>query len=172
MKTIKAQPLDREAFAKYGVFQDLLDNESLAAHSVLERGFFPDLITLDFGTTTLPTVSVSDVVKRGDKRVIPFMEAHLYTCEGLMPLDGDMILTVGVLGGRKTFNIDNMKAFIVPKGTFVKLNPQIVHGTNFPLGQDEVHMLCMLPGRTFNNDFLAEMVPEENRPEVILEGEE
>ena len=34
MKTIKAQPLDREAFAKYGVFQDLLDNGGPSGHAV------------------------------------------------------------------------------------------------------------------------------------------
>lgn len=43
----------------------------------------------------------------------------------------------------------------VPKGTFVKLNPLIVHGTQYPVDKEDVHIVCMLPGRTFKNDMLS-----------------
>ena len=55
MIQIKVKPLCHESFRKYGTFQNLLDNESLAKNSVNPAGFFPDLIELNFGTTTLPS---------------------------------------------------------------------------------------------------------------------
>lgn len=49
----------------------------------------------------------------------------------------------------------SIEAFYVPKGTFVKLNPLIVHGTQYPVDKEDVHIVCMLPGRTFKNDMLS-----------------
>ena len=43
MRKIKAKPLCQESFRKYGVFQDLLDDESLGKVSVNPAGFFPDI---------------------------------------------------------------------------------------------------------------------------------
>lgn len=50
---------------------------------------------------------------------------------------------------------ESIEAFYVPKGTFVKLNPLIVHGTQYPVDKEDVHIVCMLPGRTFKNDMLS-----------------
>lgn len=53
------------------------------------------------------------------------------------------------------FRTESIEAFYVPKGTFVKLNPLIVHGTQYPVDKEDVHIVCMLPGRTFKNDMLS-----------------
>jgi ureidoglycolate lyase len=169
MRTIKAQPLSFEAFQKYGVFQNLLDTEGLAKKSLLPPfGFFPDMITLDFDSRSLPTVSVCHV-KKSEKNLGSFLEAHQHTCEGLLPLDGDVIIFVGAaFGDPKTFSAANLEAFIVPKGTFVKLNSMVLHGTQYPVSDPEVHILCMLPARTFQNDMLANMITsDEERAEII-----
>ena len=77
----------------------------------------------------------------------------MWTCEGLLPLDGDVIIFVGIMDS--DFRTESIEAFYVPKGTFVKLNPLIVHGTQYPVDKEDVHIVCMLPGRTFKNDMLS-----------------
>jgi ureidoglycolate lyase len=170
MSTIKAQPLSQEAFQKYGVYQNLLDTESLAKKSILPPfGFFPDMITLDFDLRTLPTVSVCHVTK-SEKNIISFLEAHQHTCEGLLPIDGDVIIFVGAaFGDASTFSVDQLEAFIIPRGTFVKLNSLVLHGTQYPVSDAEAHILCMLPARTFKNDMLAKMIKDDDKKaEIIL----
>ena len=168
MKTLIAKPLTKENFQKYGEFQNLLDDASLAKKSIFPQGFFADVIKLDFGTTTFPTISVCQV-KKQEKNVIRMLEAHKFTCEGLLPLDADVIIFVGrPLPGRK-FSVDTVEAFVVPKGTFVRLDPLILHGTQFPVDADTAHIVCMLPGRTFMNDMMAEFLPEEEQAIVTVE---
>jgi ureidoglycolate lyase len=165
MKTIKVQQLSAAAFRQYGIFQNLLDNEGLAAASVNKKGFFADLITLNFGTSTLPSVSVCHV-KREEKNIIGFVEAHKYTCEGLLPLDADVIIYVGkVIRGE--LSPDTIEAFLIPRGTFVKLEPLILHGRQFVDEAEEAHILCMLPQRTFSNDMLAKFLEEQDKLEII-----
>lgn len=68
-------------------------------------------------------------------------------------VDGDVIIFVGIMDS--DFRTESIEAFYVPKGTFVKLNPLIVHGTQYPVDKEDVHIVCMLPGRTFKNDMLS-----------------
>ncbi len=165
MRQIKAQPLDREKFRRYGDFINTLDDAALAAASVNPRGFFADVLQLNFNGTLPPTLSVNSL-KKPEKQVVFFVENHKCTAEGIMPVDGDVIMYVGI-PSRGEPSGDNIEAFIVPKGTFVVLNPHIVHGGLIAL-QDEVHALCLLPGRTFANDFNAKILPEEERIEIVL----
>ena len=143
MYTIKAKQLTAEAFRKYGTYQNLLDNEEMKKNSIFPENFFADLVTLDFGTSTLPTISICHV-KKQEKNIVAFLEAHKFTCEGLLPLDGDVIIFVGSPMGDK-FSVENLEAFYVPKGTFVKLNPLIVHGTQYPVNSEEyILYVCFL----------------------------
>lgn len=167
MRTIQAKPLSPESFRKYGVYQNLLDDASMGCNSVNPAGFFPDLITLNFGTTTLPSVCCCSVTKI-EKNIIRSMEAHQYTCEGLLPIDADVIIFVGTLPPTG-LTTETLEAFLVPKGTFVKLNPLIVHGTQYCVDTPQAHILCMLPERTFRNDKIGRMLEDENdRAEIVL----
>ncbi len=169
MKQIVAKPLTPEGFARYGAYQDLLDTADLAKKSILPPfGFFPDVMTLEFGGA--PTVSVCHV-RKTDRNIVSFMEAHARTCEGLLPLDGDVIIYVGpAFGPPERWDSGKLEAFIVPKGTFVKLNPLVIHGTQYAIDTDEVHLLCMLPARTFNNDMLSAILKEDDKKvEITLE---
>ena len=167
MRQIKAKPLCEKSFRKYGVFQNLLDDASMGENAVIPAGFFPDLITLNFGTTTLPSVCCCSVTKK-EKNVVAFLEAHQYTCEGLLPLDADVVIFAGVLP-RTGFTVDTLEAFIVPKGTFVKLNPLIVHGTQYCASAETAHVLCLLPERTFRNDMISRMIEnDDEKAEIVL----
>ena len=166
MKTIKVNELTQSAFRQYGIFQSLVDNEGLAAASVNKRGFFADIMTLNFGTTTLPSVSVCNV-KRVDKKIIGFIEAHKYTCEGLLPLDADVIIYVGkVIKGE--LSLDTIEAFLVPQYTFVKLEPLILHGTQYVIKAEEAHILCMLPQRTYSNDMISRVLDDNDKIEILV----
>jgi ureidoglycolate lyase len=170
MHTLKAKPLTVEAFQKYGEFLNLLDNNAIAAKSPMPpMGFFPDLIKLEFGGQNLPTISVCKVNK-SEKNIVAFLEAHKFTTEGLIPLDGDVVIYVGPPPFGDKFDVKTLEAFIIPKGTFVKLNPLIVHGSQYPInGAEEVHLICMLPGRTFATDMVSSFKEkEEDRAEIVL----
>lgn len=168
MKKLIAQHLSKERFEKYGEFMNLLDDEALAKKSIFSQGFFADVVKLDFASTTLPTISVCQVSKQ-EQNVIKMLEAHKFTCEGLLPLDADVIIFVGTPRPRQKFSVDTVEAFIVPKGTFVKLNPLILHGTQFPVDAPTAHIVCMLPGRTFMNDMMMEVLPEDGQAIVVTE---
>ena len=165
MKTINAKPLTVEAFKQYGTFQNLLNNEDLAKSSLNKQGFFADLLTLNFGGNTLPTVSVCNV-KRDEKNIIGFVEAHRYTCEGLLPLDTDVIIFVGKVV-RGVLSPDTIEAFHVPQGTFVKMEPLILHGRQFVTKAEEAHVLCLLPQRTYANDMMAQPLGDDDKIEVL-----
>jgi ureidoglycolate lyase len=166
MKAIKVQQLKFESFRQYGTFQNLLDNEALAEGSVNKKGFFADLILLNFGTTTLPTVSVCHV-KKEERNIITFVEAHKYTCEGLLPLDVDVIIFVGKVV-RGELAVDTIEAFQVPRGTFVKMEPLILHGKQFVTESKEAHCLCLLPQRTYNNDMMIKRLEDSEKVEIFL----
>ena len=53
MHKIKAKELSREAFDKYGVYQNLLDSRSLATKSVFSEGFFADVVAMDFALSLI-----------------------------------------------------------------------------------------------------------------------
>lgn len=167
MKRIEAKPLTAEAFAKYGTFANLLDDQELASRSIFPQNFFADVMTLNFGTTTLPSVSVCQVRKQ-EHNVIRALECHKFTCEGLLPLDGDVAIFVGTPAPGAAFSTDSVEAFLVPRGTFVKLNPLILHGTQFPVDSEQAHVLCLLPERTFMNDMLMERLAEDKQAEVVI----
>lgn len=166
MREIKVQNLSDEAFRKYGVYQNLTADEEMKSRVIPCGDFYPDLLALDFGKTTLPTVSCCHVYKQ-EPMIVDFLEYHQYTCEGLVPLDDDVIIYVGIpeMGALK---IENLEGFYVPKHTFVKLNPMIVHGGQYPVNKSEAHLICMLPGRTFQNDMVYRRIEAEDEKGVLI----
>ena len=79
MRRIEVQKLSTEKFCRYGEYQDLLNDASLAKKSIFPGGFFADVVKLDLGTTTLPTVSVCQV-RKSEQMVVSMVEAHKFTC--------------------------------------------------------------------------------------------
>lgn len=166
MRQIKVQPLSAERFRKYGEFINLLDDEALGAASVFPQSFFADVLSLDFGSGLQPTVSVCQL-KRPQDFTVHFVEYHRRTCEGILPLDSDVLLFVGVPDmGR--LSAKHIEAFYVPMGTFVRMNPLIIHGNQIPI-QPVGHSLCLLAGRTFANDMEAKLLSEEEKFELVLD---
>ena len=167
MINIKVEKLSDESFRKFGVYQDLTNDEQMSARTVAGGDFKADLIELNFGKTTLPTVSVCTVYKK-DQRVVDFMEYHQFTCEGLFPFDDDVVIYVGTTMNGK-LDAKDLHAFYVPKYTFVKLNPLVVHGGQFPVHNEKAHLICMLPQRTYNNDMHYRIVDNDDEKGLIVD---
>ncbi len=166
MKEIKIQKLSDEKFRKYGIYQDLLDNDGMASRTFPSGGFYADLIFMDFGKETLPTISVCHI-KKAEKNIVDFLEYHQSTCEGLLPLDDDVIIFTGLQSGEE-LKAEGLEAFYVPQGTFVKMNPMVVHGMQFPVHKEEAHVVCMLPGRTFHNDMTGRLIEDDQEKAVLV----
>ena len=164
MRQLKASTITQESFRPYGFCQDLYDIEQFRRSPPGESGFYPDLLHMSLAHTTPAAVCVSKVKKR--EPVITSLEYHQYTSEGLLPLDGDCLIYVG--RASREFAPDNLKAFLIPKGVFVSFNPGTIHGTHFPVKDEWVRVLIILPERTYGNDAVKKQLDGDERYEIIL----
>jgi len=158
MRTIKAKLITRENFKSYGEIVDMLHPDCWGFGAGTENAFFPDALSLPLGNNNPPSICICQV-KSGDN-VITNYEYHDFTCEGLLPIDADIIIYAGWGFGK--ISPDDIEAFIVPKGTFVKLKPGVLHGRQFTVNTEQATILCELPGRTFATDFKGGSFEEED----------
>lgn len=163
MRRIQARELSEEAFRKYGIYTNLYDIEEMRKTPPGDSGFYPDLMTLNFSAETLTSVNISKIRKRENKAAV--LEYHNRTCEGLLPLDGDCLIFVGQ--ACRGFNSEVLEAFRIPCGTFVKLNPGTIHGTQFCIDQEWVRVLILLPEGTYRNDCVKKALEIEEQ--VMIE---
>lgn len=148
MKTIKVMPLNHEDFRPYGDFTNLIRPDEEFTTKV---DFTPDMIKLNLGRFTMASFSICRVEPR--PFVVDASEYHSYTQEGIIPLDGDIILHLGK-PFRGELNADQMVAFYVPKGTMVTLNPGVLHMAPFAV-KNTVNTVIVLPERTYANDCIV-----------------
>lgn len=147
MREIKSQKLDREAFRPYGDYIDLLRVKQTEQREE-DNIFVPDLVKLHLDGRMPASICVARVSEC--ERVVSVLEYHQFTCEGILPLDGDIDIFVGP----SSFRVDpeTVEAFRVPRGTIVRLNPGVLHGRQFVVDTPAVNVLILLPERTFGND--------------------
>lgn len=147
MREIKSQKLDREAFRPYGDYIDLLHVKQMEQREE-DNIFVPDLVELHLDGRMPASICVARVSEC--ERVVSVLEYHQFTCEGILPLDGDIDIFVGP----SSFRVapETVEAFRVPQGTVVRLNPGVLHGRQFVVDTPEVNVLILLPERTFGND--------------------
>lgn len=160
MRTIKAQKLTAEAFSKYGAFYNLVEPAGNALGS-----FFNDKVALPV-SGNVPVTFSSLVTEKADKMIINSAEYHNYTGEGILPLDGDVVIHVAP--PTKDPVPELTEAFVVPKGTVVKLNTGVWHLGPMPVEEDVVHVLIVLPERVYANDCYVVDYPEEDWIEIEL----
>lgn len=164
MKELKVQELSREKFRIYGNYQDVLHVAEEFGRTEGTNIFIPDLLTLTLGNNLPVSISVARVSEC--ESVIEGVEYHKFTCEGILPLDGDCNIFVGPAGFR--LNMDSIEAYHVPKGTFVQLNPGVLHGRQFVFNIPCVNVLILLPQRTYANDLVYEILEGDKRIKIIV----
>lgn len=155
---ITAKKLTVEAFAPYGEYCDLL-----AQGENGESAFFPDRLVWQ----PMAEVGMSVGYACACEMRIPWYEYHAGTSETRLPLDADMVIYVG-----RPCDVPDpeaFEAFIVPMGTMVKLHPGTVHGRQFPLKKEAVHVLILCEASTWENDAKTWRLSPGNGPLIVTD---
>ncbi len=146
MRIIELQELSVERFARYGSYRNMTDITDVKAYEG-SNVFAPDLLAVDLHDE-IASFSVAEV--SACERKITAIEYHEHTCEGLLPLDGDCIIFVGAPSWEPS--TDYIEAFHIRQGTMVRLNVGVIHGRQFTMDKEQIHVLIVLPVRTYGND--------------------
>ena len=162
MKTVKIKQLSREAFYKYGSYAMLIDPLNEPATGPKDAGcvFFRDMVQQDLGGEP-PSYSTCRIQYR--PMVITDAEFHNHTCEVAMPLDQDAVFWVAPAGVGETLPVDDVEAFLIPKGCVISLRPGVWHHAAFATEERPVNVMIVLPERAYLNDIFCINVPAEEQ---------
>lgn len=164
-------PLERlspETFREFGCFADMSAPNGYSLDGPAHK-FFRDTLVYT-NNTALPTSFSTLQVKKPDRFAVAGMEYHNYAAEAIMPLDNDVILCLAPANGG-TLSKDEIRAFLVPKGTMVLLRTAVWHA--LPMSKEEpwANLLIVLPERVYHNDLVLGDLDEEVVLDGMLEGE-
>ncbi|MBR7189443.1 MAG: ureidoglycolate lyase [Clostridia bacterium] len=164
MKTIKAIPITHENFRPYGSFASMLDPKGNCFPG--DATFYPDQVELNVQGGRPITFSPL-TVKKPERMIVSQAEYHNYTGEGIFVIDDDAVIHVAppsnhVIVPEKT------EAFLVPKGTLVKLNTGVWHLAALPVHNELLHVMIILPERVYANDCTVCEYPEDRQVEIVL----
>ena len=162
MREIKATRITAADFAPYGMFCSMTEPEGYALQGEI-HSFYPDRI---FGSC-VGSLGFSPIAVKKDDRVIKAAEYHTTTWEGIVALDDDMLIHVAPASGGTPVP-ELAKAFIVPKGTMVKLNAAIWHLCPMPVHNDVLHAMIILPECTYANDCTVVDFEEKDWFQIVL----
>lgn len=146
---VNIEELSMESFRPFGSFADMIDPDSICIGAKPVE-FFRDMINLNLGQSSIVSFSVCRVEKR--ELVIDTTEYHSHCAEGVMPIDGDVLVHVAPATPNGETPSDRMRIFRVPRGTMVVLNPGVWHHAPFACASQYVNVLIVLPERTYAND--------------------
>ena len=118
----------------------------LSIHGEIHK-FYPDRIS----GTCMGSIGFSPIAVHKDERIVKAAEYHTTTWEGIVALDDDMIIHVAPASAGAPVP-ELTRAFIVPKGTMVKINTAIWHLCPLPLNNEVLHAMIILPECTYAND--------------------
>ena len=160
MRKIKAVPISVEGFAPYGSYTSILNPKGNQLGD-----FYPDQVTLPVSGDM--SVAFSPLVMRKpDKMIVSAAEFHTTTGEAILILDDDAVFHVAPPGKAAVPQLT--KAFVVPKGTLVKLNVGVWHLGPLPVHNDIMHVLIVLPERIYADDCTVVEYALEDQMEIVL----
>lgn len=157
---IKAQKLTAEAFAPFGAYTDLLHP---AGYSL--GAFYADRLLMDV-SGALPVAFSPLSVDKPERYVVTAAEYHNTTAEGILPLDADVVIHVAPPSAEPVPELT--QAFLVPRGTLVRLNVGVWHLCALPVDQPHVNILIVLPQRIYKNDCVVVQYAPEQHIEIEL----
>ena len=166
MRKTGIRRLTKERFEPYGSYASILDpgGPCFGEEPVL---FYRDMVQQNLGFAT--EVSYSACVVDQRPWVITNSEAHDYCHETILCLDGDYLMHVAPATVDKKIPSELIEVFLIPRGTLVNVRAGVWHQAGFPYQCDRVHILCVLPERTYQRDCFCFDLPEEDRIEVLAE---
>ena len=150
MRSIKLESLTKEAFAPFGCYYDMANPEGYASTGPF-HAFYPDRVPVCFnGEIAFSPL----VVKNLGEYKIATIEYHKGTPEIIIPITDDVIIHVA-LPSEKTPSAEQTKAFLVPKNTVVKLNPEVWHYAPLPANNESATIIIGLPVLTYKNNCIV-----------------
>lgn len=162
MKTVPVLPLTQEAFAPYGEYYDMLYPQGHALTGAL-HSFYPDRLS-EWCPTRMGFSPIA--VKKPERMVIDAVEYHTTTPELILPLDDDMIIHVApASAGTPVPQLT--QAFLVPRGTLVKIRTAIWHLAPLPAHEPVLHAMIALPECTYANDCTVVALKESEQFELV-----
>ena len=164
MKSVQVEELSKDVFEPYGSYTDMLNPTGPCLGEGNIR-FYRDMIPVQFGGGTLTAFSNCRVEPR--EMVVDASEFHHGTCEGLLPLDGDMLMHVMPASAGDKPPVDDMQVFRVPQGTLCILRPGVWHHAPFAVADKPLNILIVLPERTYAIDCVG--VPLDADQQVRVE---
>ena len=164
MITIKAVPITNENFRPYGSFASMLNPSGNCFPG--DATFYPDQVEINVAHG-LPITFSPLTVKKPEKYIVSQAEYHNYTAEGVFVIDDDAIIHVAPPSNH-TIVPEKTEAFIVPKGTLVKLNTGVWHLAALPVHNEVLHVMIILPERVYANDCTVCDYPEDRQVEIVM----
>jgi ureidoglycolate lyase len=149
MKKLQIKQLTYENFHDFGSFASITDPSGYCLCGEYHK-FYRDMVVSPV-TTMSPTAFSALQVRKNPGFIVKGMEFHDLTNEVQMPIDDDVMLCVAPANGGN-ISEDEAEAFLVPKGTIIKLNTGVWHDVMYPIHNDIVNVLIVLPERVYKND--------------------
>ena len=166
MRQIEVKPLTLENFKRYGSFSNM-ENPNGVGGGIPGMTFYPDMEVLELGTAHMASFSITQVKKALGTTIIA-LEQHAHCGEASMSLDGDMLVYFAPAGLTYPAVLDQVEAFLVPKNVMLTIRPGVWHCMPFVVSGEEIHILNVLPERTYANDCTMHVLKEEERIEIKL----
>jgi ureidoglycolate lyase len=165
MRTIKAVPITNENFRPYGAFANMLN---LTGNRFPGEGstFYPDPVQL-FVSGNVQIAFSPLTVDKPEKMLVTKSEYHDFTGEGIFFIDDDAVMHVAPPSSH-VITPEKTEAFIIPKGTLVKLNTGVWHLSPYPIHNDVLHLMIVMPERVYANDCVVCDFPESEYIEIVL----
>jgi ureidoglycolate lyase len=160
MRTIKVKELTKDNFSEFGSFYNLVD---LKGNNLGD--FYPDHVRNPV-SGELPLAFSGLNVHKVDRMIVDTVEYHNYTGEILLPLDTDVVIHVAPASNE--IHPEATEAFIVKKGTVVRLDVGVFHLAPFSIEKDEGHVMIALPERTYFNDCVVINYEQKDQIEIVL----
>ena len=166
MNTAKVKKMSLENFSIYGSFKNMTSPSGPKLEMADGKaGFYRDMLLLNLGKETTVAFSVTQVLNR--QNIIDTVEMHSSTCEFILPMDGDVLLPVGIATPNGEVPLSEIEVFLVPKGTGVTLNKGVWHDAPFVVSDSCVNVLIALPERIYADDCFVYKIPDEHKLEII-----
>ena len=165
MRQIKAVPITAENFRPYGSFASMLNPTGNCFPG--DATFYPDQVELNVQGGKPVTFSPL-TVKKPERMIVSQAEYHNYTGECVFVIDDDAVIHVAP-PSNKVIVPEKTEAFIVPKGTLVKLNTGVWHLAALPVHNELLHVMIILPERVYANDCIVCDYPEDRQVEIVMD---
>ncbi len=149
MRQVSVKRLTCDDFKEYGTFANMV-NPAASRLGSEPVEFYKDMAVLNLGNSSTASFSTCRILKRDN--IVEELEFHNHTGEGMLPLDGDILLTFAPPTAVGEIPADSVEVFYVPQGTAVVIKPGVWHCAAFSSGKDCVNVLIVLPERVYVND--------------------